>query len=116
MDKQIGAYSFVVGVIIAILGGAFSGFLPIEVAQVIPLVLVVLGLIVGLLNVTDKEIKGFLLAAIALMVVGGANLKAITFFDIGLILESIVLHVNAFVSPAALIVALKEVYNIAKNP
>ena len=81
------------------------------------LVLVVLGLIVGFLNIKDKQVVNFLIAAIALMAVGTANLISINMAIpmLGTLIQSIVQNIAAFVAPAALVVALKEVYNIANK-
>ena len=62
----VGKCAFVVGLVIAVAGGlgfeqAWFGW-----------VLAVLGLIVGFLNVNDKESQTFLLAAIALIVAASA--------------------------------------------
>ena len=62
----VGKYIFVAGLVIAAAGGlgfeqAWFGW-----------VLAVLGLIVGFLNISDKESQTFLLAAIALIVAANA--------------------------------------------
>ena len=62
----VGKCSFIVGLLIAVGGGlgfeqAWFGW-----------VLAVLGLIVGFLNISDKEHQAFLLAAIALIVAANA--------------------------------------------
>ncbi|MFH1978263.1 MAG: hypothetical protein ABIJ92_02980 [Candidatus Aenigmatarchaeota archaeon] len=114
MDNQrIGSWAFILGVVIAILAGLLAGTLDATSAGYITLVLVILGLIVGFLNIGDKEMSGFLIAAIALMAVGTANLAVIP--TIGIWLSFIVENIAAFVAPAALIVALKAVYNLASK-
>ena len=113
VDQRVGGWAFILGVLIAIIVGLAAGAV-IAYAGWIMLVLIVLGLIVGFLNVGDKDVTGFLIAAIALMAVGTANLAIIP--TIGIYLASIVQNIAAFVAPAALIVALKEVYNIARKP
>jgi hypothetical protein len=113
MDQKIGSWAFIIGVILAILGGVFSSAMA-EYAATITLVLVILGLIVGFLNIGDKEVTPFLIAAIALMLVKSAELEAIP--EVGSYLVSIVNNIAAFVAPAALIVALIEVYRLAGTP
>lgn len=105
---MIGAWSFYVGILVAILVGIFS-------ATVIPgstatIVLLILGLIVGLLNVNDKEIMPFLVACIALMLAGTIS-TVVPFEWITRILANIVV----FILPAAIIASLKAIYVIAKN-
>lgn len=113
VTQKIGAIAFILGIVVAIVAGVLAGFVGIY-AGWITLVLVVLGLVIGFLNVGDKDVTGFLIAAIALMAVGTARLEAIPFA--GIYVASIVVNVAAFVAPAALVVALKEVWNIAKEP
>ena len=117
-NNSLGSWAFILGVLIAILGGAFGGFVA-EFAPWVSLILVVLGIVVGFLNITSKEVNDFLLAAIALVSVSAlANLAAINTAlpTIGTVLQSIVLNIAAFVSPAALVVALKAIYAMGRTP
>jgi hypothetical protein len=120
-DNSLGSWAFIIGVAIALLGGAFGGY----AASYIPwitLLLVVLGLIVGFLNITAKEVNDFLIAAIALASISGlANAGNLEAFNtaipmFGTVLYSMVLNIAAFVSPAALVVALKAIYAMARTP
>ena len=112
--EKIGGWAFILGVVIAVVAGLVSAYLAPASAGFVTLALVILGLVVGFLNIADKEIRDFMIAAIALILVGTANLAAIPL--IGKYLASMVLNVAAFVAPAALIVALKAVYNLASKP
>ena len=112
--EKVGGWAFILGVVIAIVAGLASGALDAATAGYVTLALVVLGLIVGFLNIGDKEVNDFLIAAIAVVLLGTANLGVIP--AIGLFLASMVLNVAAFVAPAALVVALKAVYNLASKP
>jgi len=111
--ERLGEWVFILGVVIAIIAGLAYQAMDITSAQYITVVLVVLGLIVGFLNIGDKNITNFLIAAIALVAVGAANLNQIPF--IGSYLGYMVLNIAAFVAPAALVVALKAVYNLASK-
>lgn len=97
-----GHWAFIIGLILAIL----AGFADIPS---LPLILFVLGLVVGFLNVTEKESTSFLVAVIALLMIGVAGLR----FG-GDILVSILDNFIAFVAAAGLIVALKQVLGAAK--
>ncbi|MDO8537932.1 MAG: hypothetical protein Q7S21_03530 [archaeon] len=106
--QKWGSYAFIIGIIIAILA-AFVAF-P-ETA----LILVVLGLIVGLLNVTGKESVPFLVAAIALTLTASALQPLGT---VGIIRDWILPIFNniaVFVAPAAFIVAIKAIYSLARE-
>ncbi len=123
MDERIGTWAFILGVIIAILA-AFIAVTGVEGTVVwtpwITLLLVILGLIVGFLNIGDKEITGFLIASIALMALSSTNAELLKIEDaipfVGTILQKIVLNIAIFVAPAALIVALMEIYKLASGP
>ncbi|MBW2973515.1 hypothetical protein KY346_03930 [Candidatus Woesearchaeota archaeon] len=107
MDSKIGHWAFIVGIIIAII----AGLVPAWQTPTITWVLVILGLVVGLLNITAKETIEFLVAAIALLVIGSAG--AIP--ALGTIILSILANIVAFVAPAALVVALKSIYSLAQK-
>lgn len=97
---MIGRIAFYVGLVISIL----AGWMNVEVWW-----LAVLGIVVGLLNVTAKENNRFLLAALVFVVTGGA-LSTIFGAAVGSILIAFV----AFTASAAFIVALKEVYSMQR--
>jgi len=112
--EKVGEWAFILGVLIAVIAGVASGALNAVEAGYVTLALVILGLIVGFLNIGDKEIKDFLIAAVAVVLIGTANLTAIPV--VGMYLALMVLNISAFVAPAALVVALKAVYNLAAKP
>ena len=109
---KVGSWAFIIGVVVALLIGVFStGGAPIATT-----VLIVLGLIVGLLNVTGRETTPFLLASVSLVIVsymGGPVLSAVA--QIGPVLESILGAITTFVIPATIIVALKAIYALAHD-
>ena len=94
--------------LLAILAGAFP-----ELLLGVPVtgILLVLGILVGLLNVTEKETQKFLVAAVALLIAGGAAaLETIPEWA-----SSILTNIASFVAPAAVIVALNAIYALAKE-
>jgi len=119
MEKQIGNYSFIIGVIIAMVLGLAAQ----KTGSAEPWLwsaLVVLGLIVGFLNVSGKETKEFLWVTVALVVVAYAGSAQVKSWEtqvqiIGPYLKSIFDSILAFVVPASIIVALKEVWELAKG-
>ncbi len=117
MEKQIGNYSFIIGVIIAVVLGLAAPKLGTATPWLWSL-LVVLGLVVGSLNVAGKETKEFLWVTVALVVVAFAGSAQITSWDkvqlIGPYLRGIFDSILAFVVPASVVVALKEVWDMAK--
>ncbi|MBI4021046.1 MAG: hypothetical protein HY369_02290 [Candidatus Aenigmarchaeota archaeon] len=103
--ERWGRIAFYIGLVIAVIAG-FANVGDLGVAA-----LVVLGIIVGALNVTGKEIHSFLVATIALLLVGSV-LSALPAF--GGVLQAILDHFLAFVGGAALLVGLREVFQITK--
>ncbi|MEM5766129.1 MAG: hypothetical protein QW423_00605 [Candidatus Aenigmatarchaeota archaeon] len=108
MKTQIGEYTFLAGIVLAILTGlvAFSGGWT-------AVVLVVLGVIVGLLNITEKDTTPFLVSTIALLLTGSAGLDKLPMA--GTYLASIISNILVFVAPAAAIVALKTIFDMARK-
>ena len=111
--EKLGEWVFILGVVIAIISGLVYQAMDATSAQYITVVLVVLGLVVGFLNIRDKEIFNFLIAVIAIVAVGSANLGELPL--IGSYLRYMVLNIAAFVAPAALVVALKAIYNLTSK-
>lgn len=118
MEKQIGNYSFIIGVIIAVVLGLAAPQLGTTTDWLWSL-LVVLGLVVGFLNVSGKDTKEFLWVTVALVVVafaGGAQIdKWQNVQFIGAYLSGIFNSILAFVIPASVVAALKEVWELAKG-
>ena len=98
--------SFIVGLVIAVAGGL--GFEQIWVGWV----LAVLGLIVGFLNISDKESQTFLLAAIALIVAANA-VGGIPY--IGELVTRIIANFVLFLGGAVLVVAIKSLFAVARD-
>ena len=113
MEAKMGQWAFIIGVVLAIL----FGLVPQDWESMATLVLVILGLVVGLLNVTEKESTPFLVAAAALMITGlsGRTLSVIKPEVLGSFLQNAVEKIGVFVAPAAIVVALKAIQSLAKD-
>jgi hypothetical protein len=109
MDKKMGHYAFVVAVLLAVI----AGLVPSLQTDTVIWALVILGLVVGFLNVTAKETTEFLVAVIALMLVGSAGLGVIP--AVGTIIKAILTNITAVAVPAALVVSLKAIYALAQK-
>ena len=80
------------------------------------LVLVILGIICGIATVTEKEATAFLIAAIALAVVRGAVFLPLNYLaPLGYMAMWIVNFIATFVAPAAIIIAVKAVWALART-
>lgn len=121
VNQKTGSYAFLVGAGIAIIAGLLAGLGQSGVlggiVGWIPLILVILGTIVGFLNIKDKMVTEFLIASIALIALAGTagGLQVIdqAVSPIGSVLVGIVQNLAVFVAPAALIVALKSIKAMA---
>jgi len=118
MEKQIGNYSFIIGVIVAVVLGLAASKLE-SAAVWLQSLLVVLGLVVGFLDVSGKETKEFLWVTVALVVVAFAGSAQINSWSnvelIGPYLKGIFDSILAFVVPASVVVGLKDVWELAKG-
>lgn len=99
--EKVGSWAFIIGVVIAVILGAMKG-------TAVGLLLI-LGTIVGLLNVTNKEVIPFLIASIALIVAGLVQV------GLPIWLTGILSNVVVFVVPAAIIGSLKTIYVLAST-
>ena len=102
----VGKVSFVVGLVIAVAGGL--GFEQTWFGWA----LAVLGLIVGFLNISDKESQTFLLAAIALIVAANAVGEIP---HIGEAVTRVIANLVLFVGGAVLVVVVKSLFAVARD-
>ena len=107
----IGMAAFSVGLVMAIVYGVVSR----DNASVI-LALVILGIIVGFLNITRREIALLLLTAVALIVVGNTGFTALNDLldGLGTSLDGIVSYLAAFMAPAAVVSAVRAMWAVAR--
>jgi hypothetical protein len=112
LGRTIGAWAFLVGVIVAIIIGAgFSQATSTTIG-----LLALLGLIVGLLNVSGEEVTQFLLAGTVLVIVSGMGGNTISSaLGVGNIVSGILDAIMILFVPATIVVALKSVFSIAKD-
>ncbi|MBL7055200.1 hypothetical protein ISS05_05585 [Candidatus Woesearchaeota archaeon] len=117
MEKKIGQYSFIIGIIIAVILGLSLPAL-VDATPWLVSLLIVLGLIVGFLNVAGKETKEFLVVGVVLVLLSyagaGTTLSGVMY--IGSYLQGIFQGILAFVIPSIVVVALKEIWLLAQTP
>ncbi len=120
-ENNIGAWAFLIGVVLAVIIGLSTTFLPIPAitaySKQIYAILVLLGIVVGSTNVTGKESQTFLIAGAVLVVVSRFGMDGVTGSLIGIGLgdavSSVFAALLALFAPATIIVALKTVFSIA---
>jgi len=134
--EKAGEYAFIAFVIIAVIGGLYVGYLDYtlqatniidpedykiptgihDTLGIFQLVLVILGIICGIATITEKEATAFLIAAIALAVVRGAVFLPLNYLPpLGYMAMWIVNFIATFVAPAAIIIAVKAVWALART-
>lgn len=108
----VGKWAFILGLVVAILAAFVTS---IEAATVL-LILFILGLLVGALNVTKKNTTEFLVAVIALFMVGSLAALSIgalvTTIDY---LQTILANFAVFAGAAALVVSIKAIIVTSKK-
>lgn len=116
-----GSIVFGVGLAIAIIAGLIN-FESQTINQVIGATLIILGLAVGILNITKEESVGFMVASIVLVsllqpfmsislqMFGLTQVQSVT-----QIVSTIFMNIVTFVVPAAIVVALKSAFSYAKD-
>jgi xanthosine utilization system XapX-like protein len=109
--ERMGGLAFLAGMAIAILAGLVPTLVPPSMA--IPL-LGLLGLVVGLLNITDKETTAFLVATIALVVSTFSLSRLLNTINADFVVN-IVNNIAVFAASAAVLVALKAIYVLASE-
>lgn len=103
--KEIGKWAFIIGLIIVLIASFISGY-----ATAVLLILFILGLVVGFLNISEKDHVKFLVAIIALLTLGVGSISALSVIDVAsTYLNAILSNFIAFISAAALVVAIKSI-------
>ncbi len=114
-DKSTGEWLYLASIAIAVLAGLAAGVGASN--QWVPVLLVVLGIVVGFMNISEKEANAFLVASIALIVASTAAFMSLdtAIRPLGTILDAVVKNVAIFVAPAAVIAAVRAVHNMASK-
>jgi hypothetical protein len=108
MFAKVGFWAFIIGLVLALVGGLIA---PHNATVVV--ILVVLGLIVGILNITGRETMLFLVATIALIVASGA-FAPLSIGSIGAKLDDMVRLIATFMAPAAVVASIKAIWAVGK--
>jgi len=121
---KYGELAFLAGILLAFVIGVLSSIIPSGILPVLLAVLFIMGIVVGIVNISEKEVTGFLVATVALLlsVTSWNMLFATTLAFLGPFGSMIAAWVSgftgalvAFISPAAFIVAIKAIYSLARS-
>lgn len=116
-ENLIGAYAFLVGIVLAIIFGLITKS-PEEATSLFYSILVFIGIIIGLAKSGDEDSSVFLIASISLIIVGSLGTEPIKFISqnnyVVSSLRNILTSLVILFIPVTIIVALKTVFSITK--
>ena len=110
-DNLIGSWSFISGVVAAVILGIG---IPAEYKTVLVWILFLLGVVVGLLNVTSVETQSFLTSGSVLALMSFLGLQ-VGVFSAAPLVSNILSGILTLFVPATIVVALKAVYVLARE-
>ena len=111
--KSFGGIIFVAGLVLAAIIAVFSAAAPPAWAV---FVLAVIGLIVGIINITEKETMLFLVSSVAFLISFSSLSAVFTILALGWEAVSVFFGLmNVFVAPAAAVVAIKAIFRLSKD-
>ena len=108
--EMVGKAAFIIGLLLAIIAGlvpAVAGY------AYTALILVLLGVIVGFLNIAKENVSKLLLGIIALALVGTATISVVPAINLQLL--GVLQYFLAFVGGAAFVVAIKVILEASKK-
>jgi hypothetical protein len=116
-ENLIGAYAFLVGVILAVALGLFNNSLE-SSGEIFYTILVIVGLIIGYFSVSGKHANTFLIASLTLVIVAGMGIEPLLYVakqnSVVNALRNVLSSLMVLFVPATIIVALKTIFSIAK--
>lgn len=116
-ENLTGAYAFLIGVVLAVVLGIFNDALE-SSGEIFYSLLVLIGLIIGFVCVSDKNTNTFLLASLGLVIVAGMGIEPLLYVaKQNFVVDSLRNILGALMVlfvPATIIVALKSIFAIAK--
>jgi len=106
---NFGHFFFSLGILLVVL---FTIAEPSQLTSSKGAILLVLGAVVGFLDVDKKEAPYFLLASLALIITSSAPVQVINFLNLGSYLRAALLNMSVFLSLAVVMVSLRIIYRI----
>lgn len=110
---SLGSWSFLVGIILAVVLGL--GFGVEAYGATLVWIVFLLGLVVGLLNITDNEVSAFLTSGTILVLVSFLGVQVGVFESLAPIIANVLRGILTLFVPATIIVALKAAFVLAEN-
>ena len=117
-EMKLGVWAFLIGLLLAIVLALVSVFQGSAIPTWAVIALAVLGVLVGLLNVTASEVHSFLVAMIAFLLSVSALkgvFEALGSSGVWVGLATFFSLLGIFMAPAAVIVAIQALYLLARD-
>jgi hypothetical protein len=112
-ENLVGAYAFLIGVVLAVVLGVFNKSLE-SAGEIFYSLLILIGLVVGYVSVSDKNTNTFLLASLSLVVVAGMGIQPLLYVSMtnGVVevIRNVLSSLMVLFVPATIIVALKTIF------
>lgn len=102
----VGKWAFIIGVLLVL-------FVHLVGIPYTALILVIVGLAIGLLNISRREISRLLMAGIGLVIVGSAGVELLP--AVGGYITNVLKNLVVLVAPIVLVASVKEIYEVAKK-
>jgi hypothetical protein len=122
-ENSIGAWAFLIAVVLAVAIGVFTSFIPVPelkaYSSFIYLILVILGIVVGAsINTSGRDSQTFLITGAVIVIVSKFGMESVISSLIGIGAgdtgSSIFASLLALFVPATIIVAIKTVFRMAR--
>jgi len=111
---RVGSWAFIIGIFLTIIIGLVSNLLSPKMYLISLSILIIMGAITGLLNVTEEEVFNFLFVSVSLVIITGLGSNVIKDVAVvGIYFSTILSTMMAFIIPAALVCALKLIFKMA---
>ncbi len=106
-ENMIGGWAFLIGVVLAIVFALFGVLSP-----TVSWILIVIGLVVGFLNIADEEATPFLMSGAVLIIASAFGQNAI---QVSAILSRVLSALLMIFVPATIVVAIRNTFSLARR-
>ena len=118
-ENRVGAWAFLIGVVLALIGGVL-GALSENLNPFLIGLLLILGLIIGFSGVAPNDINKFMMSSVSLVIVsfaGTAGVRNIEFlsWQLANIVSSTLGALLVLLVPATIVVAIRSLFSISQG-
>ena len=118
-ENVVSAWAFLIGVVLALVGGMLSALFG-ELNPFVLGLLLILGLVIGFIGVSPNDISKFMTSSVSLVIVsyaGTAGVRNIEFlnWEVGNIVSSTLGSLLVLLVPATIVVAIRSLFSISQR-